>query len=233
MKTITGRLKILINGKTSAAKKFKELEDLTNIPSGTWRTWWNRDTKPSAEMIEAIAQIWPEHAFWLATGFEDGAYGHTAPGAHGYPSETTDQPNSAAYFNAIRKCRDEANKLARIWAELEPGEEASPFSEMPDHILRSILMLQLPDELKKEMKGYARQLDKAAKLRRAEILLNVEMPKIGYDETESLGETIKQLLDQIPKVIADEGRKSALENKLQHELDRLKRHREFTTEPKT
>ena len=76
MDTITERTKSLLAYKTSAAKRFKELEEITKIPSGTWRTWWNKNSKPSGEMIEAIARTWPECAFWLATGITDSAHGH-------------------------------------------------------------------------------------------------------------------------------------------------------------
>ncbi|MBK1889960.1 hypothetical protein Undi14_07910 [Undibacterium sp. 14-3-2] len=79
METITDRVKNLISHKTTAAKRFKELEDLTKIPSGTWRTWWNKESRPSGEMIEAIGQIWPEYAFWLITGIQDSEYGHLRP----------------------------------------------------------------------------------------------------------------------------------------------------------
>lgn len=79
METITDRVKNLISHQTTAAKRFKELEDLTKIPSGTWRTWWNKESRPSGEMIEAIGQIWPEYAFWLVTGIQDSEYGHLRP----------------------------------------------------------------------------------------------------------------------------------------------------------
>jgi hypothetical protein len=79
METITERTKKLIAHKTTAAKRFKELEEITKIPGGTWRTWWNKDTRPSGEMIEVIARAWPEYAFWLATGIDDFPHGHISP----------------------------------------------------------------------------------------------------------------------------------------------------------
>jgi hypothetical protein len=79
MKTITERLKALIDHTLLPERKFKALEELTNISSGTWRTWWNRDSKPSGEMIEAVAKNWPECAFWLVTGITDPEHGHISP----------------------------------------------------------------------------------------------------------------------------------------------------------
>ncbi|MBC3885635.1 hypothetical protein [Undibacterium griseum] len=79
METITERAKILIAHKTTAAKRFKELEDATGIASGTWRTWWNKDSRPSGEMIEVLCAAWPEFAFWLATGITDSEHGHHSP----------------------------------------------------------------------------------------------------------------------------------------------------------
>lgn len=76
MRTITERLKALISRTLLPENKFKSLEQLTGISGGTWRTWWNRNSKPSGEMIEAIAKQWPECAFWLVTGIDDADHGH-------------------------------------------------------------------------------------------------------------------------------------------------------------
>lgn len=80
MKKIATRLKALISEGTSESKRFKELEDLTGITSGTWRSWWNREGTPGGDTIEAICKVWPEHAFWLVTGISDPEHGHRAPG---------------------------------------------------------------------------------------------------------------------------------------------------------
>lgn len=79
MNSITERLKKLIDHTLLPDRRFKALEELTKISSGTWRTWWNRNSKPSGEMIEAAAKIWPECAFWLATGITDPSHGHVSP----------------------------------------------------------------------------------------------------------------------------------------------------------
>lgn len=85
-----------------------------------------------------------------------------------------------------------APKNATAWYELEFEEMADTLSsDMPDFLLRSDFQLGLPEELTRNLLERRRQLSKVAKLRRAEILLNSEMPRISYDETDALGKTIR------------------------------------------
>lgn len=75
------RLKALIDTYTSSTKRYKELEELTGIPSATWKTYYSRGVRPSADLIEAVAKLWPQHAFWLITGATDNEFSHTSPKA--------------------------------------------------------------------------------------------------------------------------------------------------------
>lgn len=67
---INGRMKLLIEGKLPKYGRFQELERLTTIKSTTWQTWARGRQRPTDRMIEAIACLWPEHAYWLVTGDE-------------------------------------------------------------------------------------------------------------------------------------------------------------------
>lgn len=81
--TLSARLRELIESKTGEYRRFKELENLTTIPSDTWKSWFHGRQRPTAEMIEASCRRWPEHAFWLSTGIDDREHGHHAPNRSG------------------------------------------------------------------------------------------------------------------------------------------------------
>ena len=60
--------------------RFGWLEDQTGIARNTWQSLWNRETAvPSGEMIQAVGRLFPQYAFWLATGLTDQEFGHTYP----------------------------------------------------------------------------------------------------------------------------------------------------------
>lgn len=222
--SLTSRMKTLIDLRTDKRGKFVQLEELTGLPSESWKSFYYGKQRPNPDMIEALGCAWPEYVFWLITGFEDNEYGHVAPGDYGFPSSTIDQPNTATYFAAIRNCRNEAEKAGRHWLESEFDESIN--APLPDLLLRSVHQLGLPKEITIDLFNARKQLSKAQKLRRAEVLLNSEMPHISYEETAALGTTIKNLLDSVAE-ISDE-RKKLLEEKLHGELERLKRYQERT-----
>ncbi|MCY0915289.1 hypothetical protein INH39_08450 [Massilia violaceinigra] len=76
---LSERLRELIEVVTPPTRRFVALEEETGLKAETWRTWWNRGGKASADMIQAAGKTWPEYAFWLVTGTEDFFSGHTSP----------------------------------------------------------------------------------------------------------------------------------------------------------
>lgn len=76
---LSERLRLVVETVTPPTRRFVALEERTEIKAETWRTWWNRGGKASADMIQAVAESYPEYAFWIATGVEDFAHGHTSP----------------------------------------------------------------------------------------------------------------------------------------------------------
>lgn len=58
---------------------WKRLETETGIKASKWRSFATGNQRPTPDMIEAAAQLWPHYAFWLATGITDIANGHSAP----------------------------------------------------------------------------------------------------------------------------------------------------------
>lgn len=88
MSKIAERLRILIEQCTKETRRFKDLEERSTVSAEAWRSFWNAKQRPSAEMIEAAAQNWPQFAFWLATGISDEPFGHRAPHYFELPSLT-------------------------------------------------------------------------------------------------------------------------------------------------
>lgn len=79
MSTLTERLFSLVNLKVDSRRPYKNMQELTGIASDRWSAVFSERQRPTVEMIEAVAKIWPQHAFWLATGIEDSIAGHTNP----------------------------------------------------------------------------------------------------------------------------------------------------------
>ncbi|GAB3370383.1 hypothetical protein GCM10027317_06180 [Massilia agri] len=89
------RLKTIISAETEEAGRFGWLQRKTGISRNTWQTWWDKDdAPPGGKMIEAAARLWPQYAFWLATGITDREYGHAAP--KDLPTSVTWPEDSAA-----------------------------------------------------------------------------------------------------------------------------------------
>jgi hypothetical protein len=100
---LRARTILLIEAVTSSARRFKELETLTRVPSATWRSFWNRDgALPSGTMLEEIGREWPQFAFWLITGLDDWQNGHVAPATASYLPEhvRSESVPTSAYFSA-------------------------------------------------------------------------------------------------------------------------------------
>lgn len=63
------RTQTLIEYLAPPERRFKDLEELTGIPAGTWRSFWNRgDVPPSGAMLHALSTQAPDYALWLLTG---------------------------------------------------------------------------------------------------------------------------------------------------------------------
>lgn len=58
---------------------FERLTEYTGISTQRWRKVLHRRQRPTSDMIEALARLFPQYAFWLATGITDSSNGHVAP----------------------------------------------------------------------------------------------------------------------------------------------------------
>lgn len=106
MFSIQDRFREVIRHNTSEARRFADLQALTGITANSWNKAYNLKQRPTPEMLQAVAQLWPEYAFWLATGVTDARNGHIScrDGDHRqfYP-ERSYSPRRAAkpYFTQL------------------------------------------------------------------------------------------------------------------------------------
>lgn len=73
------RILLMTQWFTKGKNDWKQLETVTGIKAVKWRHVQAGITRPSLDMFEALCKLFPEHAFWLATGISDNEAGHTAP----------------------------------------------------------------------------------------------------------------------------------------------------------
>jgi transcriptional regulator with XRE-family HTH domain len=124
MGSLHHRLKILITSETQESRRFKELEERTGVSAATWKTYWNRGTRPSAELLEAIITAWPDYALWLVTGVDEPEIGHLKPGGD------TPRVSSAQFLKSAMAEREIARRiLYRKYVEETPGESSDELKE--------------------------------------------------------------------------------------------------------
>jgi hypothetical protein len=194
---LSSRLKAVVTEQTTDYRRFKQLEDLTSIPADTWKSWYHGRQRPTAEMIEAAGKEWPEYAFWLTTGISDPDYGHVAPGSAGFPVSSIRKENSAALFDRWLSLKATALAAARTYLDSNDMEDLEEW----DELARMISQLQAVNggEAIDLTRYYAeRKLCRDAEsLRRAEIILITDMPKLSYEQTEPLLELVDNLLKKV------------------------------------
>lgn len=95
---------------------WENLERFTRISAQRWRKAYARRQRPTPDMIEALAKLFPEYAFWLATGVTDAANGHIGPDtAQLFPERMTIScPYSDQYFRAEIELAEKLSREARI-----------------------------------------------------------------------------------------------------------------------
>jgi transcriptional regulator with XRE-family HTH domain len=101
MLTLSQRMKVLVETKLPKYGRFQELERLTGIKNATWQKWARDKQRPTVEMIEGVARVWPAHAYWLATGDELPKEGMTSP----RELETTAERNLVDATDQVLKYR--------------------------------------------------------------------------------------------------------------------------------
>lgn len=77
--TIEDRVILMLNEEGEPHGFWANLEKKTGISAQRWRKAANRRQRPTSEMIEALAKLHPNYAFWMTTGITDATNGHIAP----------------------------------------------------------------------------------------------------------------------------------------------------------
>ncbi|WP_137887635.1 hypothetical protein [Pseudomonas sp. 2FE] len=123
MDNITERFKAVIWSNTPEKRRWAELQTLTEIPATSWNKACIGKQRPTAEMIQAAAQLWPEYAFWMATGVTDAKHGHISCRDGGkrqfYPERRYELRNAAKpYFSQL------IESINRRYGDANPFENA-------------------------------------------------------------------------------------------------------------
>ncbi|MFX1735088.1 hypothetical protein PXJ20_00490 [Paraburkholderia sp. A1RI_3L] len=194
---IEARLRMLIEQAISTEKKWKELEKLTGIASTSWVDFNRGKKRATADMIEAVSVVWPQYAFWLATGISDPQHGHVAPGGYGFPKGGEEQPSSTRYFREALAARAAAESALIKWldARFEDPELAAAVASSDDLLRGTHQMHAVTAELSDSLK----RADFADKLRQAEIALFGNMPFLDLDEVEGGLKPLRRLLAELMK----------------------------------
>ncbi len=79
MEDLGQRVRTVIEIKADPRRRFKSMEELTEIKAKKWQNLEAGLQQPTAEMLEAIGNKWPEYSLWLLTGTTDEARGQTSP----------------------------------------------------------------------------------------------------------------------------------------------------------
>lgn len=244
-RTLEGRLKLIIADlESDTYGRWKRLETSTGISATRWKNVSQGSQRPAPDMIEAIAQLAPQYAFWLATGVSDPQHGHIAPGDEGYPSTGHEQTNSTRYFQELIAEKKLATAVSRSWFE----EEQLPIREdetICDEMVRNVIsILRFPgNETSIDTTKLNDQKSKtllASKLRYAEIAMHDDMPDFDFDETEHVLNAVERILGDLSKaegempegtkIVTDKlnGLKARIESHKNHPrtLERLKKLRQ-------
>lgn len=119
---LSERLIALLREVTSDARRHKELEELTGIASDRWKAVFMGRQRPTLEMVELTAKLWPDYAYWLVTGDTEPEYGNIAPQtasceflSRGEPNEwrTKERHYKQEFLNRVTKNADLNKKNAK------------------------------------------------------------------------------------------------------------------------
>lgn len=96
--TLRNRLLALVETQVEEKGLYKTLEQLTSIKATHWRDFAAGKQRPTSEMIESAARLWPQYAFWLVTGISDAKNGHIAPLEANFPYDYKKSDVPADFF---------------------------------------------------------------------------------------------------------------------------------------
>lgn len=181
--TLKTRLLLLIKTKLDEKGQFKALENLTGIKANHWRDCNAGKQRPTAEMIEAVSRLWPEHAFWLATGISDPQHGHSAPHNGNFPYKAGSQVVPAQFFSKGIETLDAC--VAAFMADEDfNDEETLPYLFL-DGLHRSTLKLGLEknEAKRRHLESLFSELQELHEARQLEYEIKETQSHEDYEET--------------------------------------------------
>jgi hypothetical protein len=170
---LTERLRALVGHIAPTTRRFVALEEATGIKAETWRTWWNRGGKASADMIQGIGEAWPEYAFWLVTGVDDSSHGHKDPTAEKKLMERDAARNLFLHKMYVRKwCEENSwdiNEDLALHYDPETLMLNGKANEIDQHLAQTGILEYIRDRQEttfKEMEAKAENDRQQAKLKK-------------------------------------------------------------------
>lgn len=97
---IGARFLSVVLANTRESRRAAQLAALTDIPAASWQKALEQKQKPTLDMLQWVARLWPNNAFWLITGVTDARGGHVSthnPGTAGsiFPERRMQMRNAA------------------------------------------------------------------------------------------------------------------------------------------
>ena len=66
--SLAERLTLVLDECLPGDDRWNRLEEETGIPGDDWKAAYNHELEPTAEMVDAIMQLWAGHGAWLKSG---------------------------------------------------------------------------------------------------------------------------------------------------------------------
>lgn len=139
------RFQAVIRHHTTDTRRWTELEKLSEIPAASWNRAFSGKQRPTADMLQTIARLWPEYIFWLMTGVTDAEHGHVAcrrssrSGKSFYPERPLRQRKAAKkYFLHL------IHMFTRMYGDEEVYESDS--EELQAHVELTLLKMARRNE---------------------------------------------------------------------------------------
>lgn len=219
--TVEDRLRQLIDAVTATDRKWKEMESATGIAAGSWVDFNRGKKRATAEMLEAVATVWPEYALWLATGEEDEEFGHLAP------SRKDPECSAGPYLKSAILERQIARKI--LQAKYATDESSGPITEREKTVIEKFLpsahqLIHPDDDTTGEFRAAAtrRQIEQekrrveVSRLSQAERTLLQSLRGYPYVDKDAVLAAVHALLENAEKEKAVIGKgKKQIEEELQ------------------
>lgn len=111
MKTISDRLKDVINSEIEEYRRGAALAVRSGIAADSWKKFLAGKQRPTLEMLQWAYETWPQYAFWISTGIDDQKFGHGNPNTYTVnQGKKFDNAISREYFSALIKMEASSNK---------------------------------------------------------------------------------------------------------------------------